>query len=173
MTTDQITPEQKAASAAGFFPEFWESYGWGFGVAINTRRDNLWATPGRDGWDGGYGTSWYVDPAEELIGVLMTQRVWDEPVVPPMAIRDFWTSVYPTLARGLLGRLLRHVGGQVRRAMDAQLHQPVIARDARPKPPPLPPVAERFTNAGYNGDLVARWAPAKARESRKEWRTTC
>ena len=41
MTTDQITPEQKAASASDFFPGFWDSNGWGFGVAINTRRDNL------------------------------------------------------------------------------------------------------------------------------------
>jgi CubicO group peptidase (beta-lactamase class C family) len=96
MTTDQITAEQKAASAAEFFPGFWETYGWGFGVAIDSRRDDL-ATPGRYGWDGGYGTSWSVDPQEELIGILLTQRVWDEPVVPPMALRDFWTSVYQAI----------------------------------------------------------------------------
>ena len=96
MTTDQITPEQKAASAAEFFPGFWDTYGWGFGVAIDSRRDDL-ATPGRYGWDGGYGTSWSVDPQEELIGILLTQRVWDEPVVPPMALRDFWTSVYQAI----------------------------------------------------------------------------
>jgi CubicO group peptidase (beta-lactamase class C family) len=92
MTTDQITPEQKAASASDFFPGFWDSNGWGFGVAINTHRDNLAATPGRYGWDGGYGTSWYVDPAEELIGVLLTQRAWD--AAGPVAAFDFWTSAY-------------------------------------------------------------------------------
>jgi CubicO group peptidase (beta-lactamase class C family) len=96
MTTDQITAEQKAASASEFFPGFWDAYGWGFGVAIDTRRDDL-ATPGRYGWDGGYGTSWWVDSEEELIGILLTQRVWDEPIVPPMAIRDFWTSVYQAI----------------------------------------------------------------------------
>ena len=37
MTSDQITPEQKAAST--FFPGFWDSRGWGFGVSIITRRD--------------------------------------------------------------------------------------------------------------------------------------
>jgi CubicO group peptidase (beta-lactamase class C family) len=95
MTTDQITPEQKAASASDFFPGFWDSNGWGFGVAINTRRDNLATTPGRYGWDGGYGTSWYVDPAEELIGILLTQRVWD--AAGPLPTFDFWTSAYQAI----------------------------------------------------------------------------
>jgi CubicO group peptidase (beta-lactamase class C family) len=91
MTTDQITPEQKAVS--GFFPGFWDSHGWGFGVCIVTRQDDLAATPGRYGWDGGYGTSWYVDPKEELIGILMTQRLWDASGAP-VVLLDFWTSVY-------------------------------------------------------------------------------
>jgi CubicO group peptidase (beta-lactamase class C family) len=91
MTTDHITPEQKAVF--GFFPGFWDTHGWGFGVSVVTRRDDLAATPGRYGWDGGYGTSWYVDPKEELIGILMTQRVWDDPGAP-VVLLDFWTSVY-------------------------------------------------------------------------------
>jgi CubicO group peptidase (beta-lactamase class C family) len=91
MTTDHITPEQKALS--DFFPDFWDSHGWGFGVSIVTRRSDIAATPGRYGWEGGYGTSWYVDPKEELIGILMTQRVWDGPS-PPSVLLDFWTSAY-------------------------------------------------------------------------------
>jgi CubicO group peptidase (beta-lactamase class C family) len=91
MTTDHITPEQKAVS--GFIPGFWDTHGWGFGVSVVTRRDDLAATPGRYGWDGGYGTSWYVDPKEELIGILMTQRVWDDPGAPVILL-DFWTSAY-------------------------------------------------------------------------------
>jgi CubicO group peptidase (beta-lactamase class C family) len=94
MTTDQITPEQKAASP--FFPGSWENRGWGFGVAIVTRRDNLSATPGRYGWDGGWGTSWYVDPTEKLIGILLTQRVWDG--INDVALySDFWTSAYQAI----------------------------------------------------------------------------
>src|SRR5215213_6699842 len=96
MTTDQIAPEQKAASQSEFFPGFWDSHGWGFGMAIDTRRDNLWQTPGRYGWDGGYGTSWYVDPTEELIGILLTQRVWDEFPIPKVYI-DFWTAAYAAI----------------------------------------------------------------------------
>jgi CubicO group peptidase (beta-lactamase class C family) len=94
MTTDQITPEQKAVSS--FFPGFWDTHGWGFGVSVVTRRDDLAATPGRYGWDGGYGTSWYVDPREELIGILMTQRLWDDPGAPVILL-DFWTSAYGTI----------------------------------------------------------------------------
>jgi CubicO group peptidase (beta-lactamase class C family) len=94
MTTDHLTPEQKTAS--DFFPDFWNSHGWGFGVSIVTRRDDLAATPGRYGWDGGYGTSWYVDPKEELIGILMTQRLWDAPS-PPSVLLDFWTSAYQAI----------------------------------------------------------------------------
>jgi len=94
MTMDHIIPEQKAVS--GFFPGFWDDHGWGFGVSIVTRRDDLAATPGRYGWDGGYGTSWYVDPEEELIGILMTQRVWDSPS-PPGVLLDFWTSTYQAI----------------------------------------------------------------------------
>lgn len=94
MTTDHITPEQKAVS--GFFPGFWDNRGWGYGVSVVTRRDDLSETPGRYGWDGGYGTSWYVDPEEELIGILMTQRVWDSPGAP-VVLLDFWTSAYAAI----------------------------------------------------------------------------
>ena len=95
MTTDHITAEQKAASE--FFPGFWDTYGWGFGLAVVTRRDGLADVPGRFGWDGGYGTSGYTDPTEELIGILMTQRVLDDPTGPAI-YSDFWTSAYQAIA---------------------------------------------------------------------------
>jgi CubicO group peptidase (beta-lactamase class C family) len=94
MTTDQLTPEQKAR--APFFPGFWDNHGWGFGVTVITRRDALSNTPGRYGWDGGYGTSWYVDPKEELIGVLLTQRLWDG-VTETALYNDFWTGAYAAI----------------------------------------------------------------------------
>jgi CubicO group peptidase (beta-lactamase class C family) len=94
MTTDQLTAEQKAASP--FFPDFWNTRGWGLGVSMVTERQDLADVPGRFGWDGAFGTSWYVDPQEELVGVLMTQR---RPDVLDIAafIRDFWTSAYQLL----------------------------------------------------------------------------
>jgi CubicO group peptidase (beta-lactamase class C family) len=94
MTTDQLTPGQKAGSdlAAGFF----DSHGWGFGVAIVTRRDGVAAVPGQYGWDGGLGTSWRTDPKEEMVGILMTQRAWESPTPPPVT-QDFWTSAYQAI----------------------------------------------------------------------------
>jgi CubicO group peptidase (beta-lactamase class C family) len=94
MTTDHITPEQKAASR--FFEGFWDNRGWGFGLAVVTRRDSLSEVPGRFGWDGGYGTSAYMDPANDLVGILMTQRVWDEPKAPAV-LTDFWTAAYQAI----------------------------------------------------------------------------
>ena len=48
-------------------------------------------SPGRFGWDGGLGTSWYSDPREEWSAILMTQRAWTSPS-PPDVCLDFWTS---------------------------------------------------------------------------------
>jgi CubicO group peptidase (beta-lactamase class C family) len=94
MTTDHITSAQKAASP--FFESFWDNRGWGFGLSIITRRDDLPAVPGRFGWDGGYGTSAYSDPKEDMVGILMTQRVWDSPRAPAVLL-DFWTSAYQAI----------------------------------------------------------------------------
>jgi CubicO group peptidase (beta-lactamase class C family) len=91
MTMDHLTPEQKAASP--FFEHFWESRGWGLGMGIITARTDLADVPGRFGWDGAFGTSWHVDPKEELVGVLMTQRRPDRLALPPVVL-DFWSSAY-------------------------------------------------------------------------------
>ena len=75
MTSDQLTPEQK--QGAELF--FGHGASWGMGGAVVTRRTDLCATPGRFGWDGGYGTSAHLDPAEDMVGILMTQRMMDSP----------------------------------------------------------------------------------------------
>jgi CubicO group peptidase (beta-lactamase class C family) len=92
MTTDQLVPEQKLGSELFFG----DNRGWGFGLSVFTRRDDLCTTPGRFGWDGGYGTSWYSDPREQLTGILLTQRMMDSPQ-PPRAFADFWTSAYQAI----------------------------------------------------------------------------
>ena len=91
MTMDHLTAGQKAASP--FFEHFWETYGWGLGLGVVTARSGLAGGPGRFGWDGAFGTSWWVDPKEELIGVLMTQSRPDRLALSPVAL-DFWTSAY-------------------------------------------------------------------------------
>jgi CubicO group peptidase (beta-lactamase class C family) len=92
MTTDQLTPEQKLGSEIFFG----DNRGWGMGLSVFTRRDNLCNVPGRFGWDGGYGTSWYSDPKENLTGILLTQRMMDSPQ-PPRSLVDFWTLAYQAI----------------------------------------------------------------------------
>jgi CubicO group peptidase (beta-lactamase class C family) len=94
MTTDQLTPEQKAVSGLG--PNFFDNHGWGFGVSVVTRRVDLAGSIGTFGWSGGLGTSWSTDPRKELVGVLLTQRAWTSPV-PPDVCRDFWTLAYQAI----------------------------------------------------------------------------
>lgn len=90
MTTDQLTPAQKAVSS--LLPGFFETHGWGFGVSVVTRRDDIASVPGRYGWDGSLGTSWYCDPKEDLVGMVLTQRVMALDVY-----RDFWTLAYQAI----------------------------------------------------------------------------
>ncbi|HEU0201643.1 MAG TPA: serine hydrolase domain-containing protein [Burkholderiaceae bacterium] len=94
MTTDQLTAEQKAASP--FFENFWDSRGWGLGVSIVTRRDDVASVPGRYGWDGAFSTSLYVDSHEDMVGVLMAQ-CRPGALRLPAVVLDFWTSVYQAI----------------------------------------------------------------------------
>jgi CubicO group peptidase (beta-lactamase class C family) len=92
MTTDQLTPEQKVGTSLFLG----DNSGWGFGMAVTTRRDDLSAVPGRFGWTGGYGTSGYSDPTEDMVGILMTQRLMTSPSPPGVSL-DFWTSAYQAI----------------------------------------------------------------------------
>jgi len=90
MTTDHLTPEVRAASDS--VPVFLGERGWGFGLSTIPGGDGALATPGRYGWEGGLGTSWSSDPDEEMVGILMTQRL-ASPGSPRIDL-DFWASVY-------------------------------------------------------------------------------
>jgi CubicO group peptidase (beta-lactamase class C family) len=94
MSTDQLTAEQKTASA--FFPDFWDARGWGLGVSVLTRRNDVAGVPGRYGWDGAFSTSLYVDPREDMVGVLMAQCRPGALGLPPVVL-DFWTSAYQAI----------------------------------------------------------------------------
>ena len=95
MVTDQLSARQKSLSTA-FFPSFWEARGWGFGVAVITSRDGPAMDPGRFGWDGVYGTSWYSDPREDLTAILMIQRLSYAPTIVGLNA-DFWNLVYQAI----------------------------------------------------------------------------
>lgn len=92
MTTDQLTPEQKAVSS--LVPGFFDTHGWGFGVSVITKRDDIAAVPGRYGWDGATGTSWYCDPREHMITILMSPCFFAAPAPPNVS---FWTLAYQAI----------------------------------------------------------------------------
>jgi CubicO group peptidase (beta-lactamase class C family) len=89
MTSDRVTPAQRAG--ADLFFGTWSS--WGLGMGVDIARHDIFHTPGRFGWTGGTGTTAYVDPAEDMIGILFTQRMMDSPT-PPTVFSDFWTLAY-------------------------------------------------------------------------------
>jgi len=94
MTTDHLTPEQKAVS--GFFPGDFDARGWGFCVAIVTRREHPAAPVGQYGWDGGLGTIWRNDPSEQMVTILLTNAAWTSPSPPDIAL-DFLTAAYAAI----------------------------------------------------------------------------
>ncbi len=89
MTSDQLRPEERAG--AEIF--FGSHSSWGLGVAVDIARREIYHSPGRFGWTGGFGTTAYTDPANEMIGILFTQRMMDSPE-PPKFFTDFWTLAY-------------------------------------------------------------------------------
>ncbi len=89
MTSDQLTAEQRTGAEL-FFGDF---SSWGFGVAVDIQRREIYHSPGRFGWTGGLGTTAYTDPANEMIGILFTQRMMESPE-PPKVFSDFWTLAY-------------------------------------------------------------------------------
>ena len=87
MTTDRLTPEQRAAPAAA---PFLDGGGWGLGVGVVDS-----AVGPRYGWAGGLGTLWYSWPRHDLAAVLVTQ------VLPPAGpvFEAFTRTIEDGLAR--------------------------------------------------------------------------
>jgi CubicO group peptidase (beta-lactamase class C family) len=67
MTTNHLTPEQVATAG-----QLLGGSGWGLGMAVTVAPDDI-SGPGRCGWAGGYGVTWFNDPAERLVGIAFTQ----------------------------------------------------------------------------------------------------
>lgn len=93
MTTDQLTAAQKQAGPVdGTF----RGKGWGFGMSVVTQRTDIAGSVGSYGWDGGLGTCWMNDPAEQLVTLLFTQAAWASPDLPAIGA-DFRTAAWAAL----------------------------------------------------------------------------
>jgi CubicO group peptidase (beta-lactamase class C family) len=86
MTTDQLTPEQKARGGLG--SGFFTGRSWGFCQAVLAN--------GSYGWDGGLGTSWLVDPVHDLVVITATQRMFESSTTP-QSHRDIQVAAYAAL----------------------------------------------------------------------------
>jgi CubicO group peptidase (beta-lactamase class C family) len=87
MTTDQLTPEQKARGGLG--DDFFAGMSWSFCQAVHD--------DGTFGWDGGFGSTWRVDPVRDLVTIVLTQRMFDSPE-PPRLHSELQRAAYAALA---------------------------------------------------------------------------
>jgi CubicO group peptidase (beta-lactamase class C family) len=92
LTTDQIGAGPGIAG-----PSVDGSQGWGFGVGVQVRRTSLGPSTGAYGWAGGLGSAWGNDPAEDVVGVILTTDAFTSPFPPPAVIQDFWTGLYAAI----------------------------------------------------------------------------
>jgi len=93
MTTNRLTPEQIKDGELILGP----GRGWGLGVGVQVAASPTGVPPGAISWDGGFGTSWFSDPATGLTAILLTQRVFDGPDTP-VVHKDFQRDANGALA---------------------------------------------------------------------------
>jgi CubicO group peptidase (beta-lactamase class C family) len=75
MTANALTPEQLRPLDQSV--DFLRGQGFGLGVAVTLQSEPHRRSPGSFSWPGGYATTWFADPARELIALMMTQ-VWQD-----------------------------------------------------------------------------------------------
>jgi CubicO group peptidase (beta-lactamase class C family) len=88
MTHDQLTASQRAGTADAFL----HGRSWSLSQSVITEGPRA----GAFGWDGGLGTSWLVDPARDLVVIVLTQRLWESPQ-PPAVHDDVQDAAYAAL----------------------------------------------------------------------------
>jgi CubicO group peptidase (beta-lactamase class C family) len=86
MTADALTDTQRQQA----LPVVGPGGSWGLATGVDVEAVEPWMAPGRWGWDGGTGTTAYVDPVRGTVGVLLTQRALTG---PQDGFGDFWAAV--------------------------------------------------------------------------------
>jgi CubicO group peptidase (beta-lactamase class C family) len=87
MTTDQLTDAQQARGGLG--RDFFTGRSWSFCQAVYAA--------GAFGWDGGFGSSWLVDPVYDMIVIVLTQREFETSDLPRMH-REIQAAAYAALS---------------------------------------------------------------------------
>jgi CubicO group peptidase (beta-lactamase class C family) len=85
MTAAALSDQQRVQAE----PVIGPGASWGLATSVDIAPAFPWMAPGRWGWNGGSGTTAYVDPSRELVAVLLTQR---EMTGPRDGFEDFWAS---------------------------------------------------------------------------------
>jgi CubicO group peptidase (beta-lactamase class C family) len=102
MTTDYLTPEQHTHRSFEFDrvdigpSEMWDNRGFGYGLAVRTRRTGLGPDVGSFFWPGAFGTTWMADPQEDLVATLLLQTVSTNPFYTQIG-EDFLTLTYQAI----------------------------------------------------------------------------
>jgi CubicO group peptidase (beta-lactamase class C family) len=87
MCTGQLTDAQKARGGLG--PGFFDGKSWGYCQAV--------LDSGAFGWAGGWGATWMVDPGQDLIVVVLTQRLFESSDAPA-AHQEIQDAAYAAIA---------------------------------------------------------------------------
>ena len=96
MRSNFLTPEQRAVPAFGY--PIWRAQGFGLGVSvIDDPAQQLpagYRSMGSFSWPGALGTSWFADPVENMIGIMLIQRRSAEPF--PLA-KEYERLIYAAI----------------------------------------------------------------------------
>jgi CubicO group peptidase (beta-lactamase class C family) len=77
---------------SGFWPGYFDTMGWGFGMSVHTHSTQPGHPAGTYGWPGYYGTAWYNDPAENLTAIVLMQRAHAGDQRLPL-----WQTLWPAI----------------------------------------------------------------------------
>jgi CubicO group peptidase (beta-lactamase class C family) len=89
MTRDQLSEEQRVRDGEGIL----DGRSWALCQSVVVTGPHA----GAYGWDGGLGCSWLIDPAHELVMIVMTQRMFESAKAPAVHV-DLQAAAYAALA---------------------------------------------------------------------------
>jgi CubicO group peptidase (beta-lactamase class C family) len=101
MTRNHITGNRTMAEAVNVVANnqlyAGNGFGLGFAVGLDTPAGQILATPGQYFWSGAAGTTFWIDPVEELAVVFMTQYLAWAPAPQSTLARELRAIVYGAL----------------------------------------------------------------------------